>query len=147
LKRWIQTQLGNRRHAIDSDHNRIGWTTENPDPAHYTPLDVNGGVARSLPNKTKPSGPLRGRGLPRPIMGFPSGRQLGQKDRDSRQVALWRDFCPTHCKAFIDLFPLFFAAADRDKDWYEHLYILGDDHFSAAGNRMMFEELKKRLMP
>ena len=28
---------------------------------------------------------------------------------------------------------------DRDKDWYEHLYILGDDHFSAAGNRMMFE--------
>src|SRR5262249_13185665 len=38
LKRWIQTQLGNRRHAIDSDHNRIGWTTENPDPAHYKPL-------------------------------------------------------------------------------------------------------------
>jgi hypothetical protein len=45
------------------------------------------------------------------------------------------------------LFPVFFAAADRDKDWYEHLYILGDDHFSAAGNRMLFEELSKRLLP
>ncbi len=48
-------------------------------------------------------------------------------------------------KAFIDLFPPFFAASDADKDWYEHLYILGDDHFSAQGNRMMFEELAKRL--
>jgi hypothetical protein len=55
--------------------------------------------------------------------------------------------CPIRCKAFVNLFPVFFAAADNDKDWYEHLYILGDDHFSAAGNRMMFEELEKRLLP
>jgi hypothetical protein len=45
------------------------------------------------------------------------------------------------------LFPPFFAAADRDKNWHERLYILGDDHFSADGNRMLFEELSKRLLP
>jgi lysophospholipase L1-like esterase len=147
VKRWIQSHLGNRRRAIDSDHNRIGWTTESPDPARYKPLGVDGGIARSLQNMTRLSDLLASRGIPLTIVVYPWAQQIAQNDRDSRQVALWRDFCRTRCKAFIDLFPVFFAAADRDKDWYEHLYILGDDHFSAAGNRVMFEELKKRLMP
>jgi hypothetical protein len=147
LKRWIQTRLGNRRRSIDSDHNRIGWTTPNPDPAKYRPLGVDGGIARSLQNMTKLSDLLASRGIPLTIVVYPWAQQVAQNDRDSRQVKLWQDFCPAHCKAFINLFPVFFAAADRDKDWYEHLYILGDDHFSVAGNRMMFEELSKRLLP
>src|ERR1700724_250712 len=147
IKRWIQSALGNRRRAIDDDHNRIGWTTNNPDPARYRPLGVEGGIARSLQNMTKLSDLLASRGIPLTIVVYPWAQQIAQNDRDSRQVALWRGFCATRCKAFINLFPVFFAAADSDKDWYEHLYILGDDHFSAAGNRMMFEELAKRLLP
>lgn len=147
LKRWVQSRLGNRRRAIDSDHNRIGWTTENPDPAHYQPLGVDGGIVRSKQNMTKLSDLLASRGIPLTIVVYPWAQQIAQNDRDSRQIALWRDFCLMRCKAFVDLFPVFFAAADRDKDWYEHLYILGDDHFSAAGNRVMFEELKRRLIP
>ena len=81
---------------------------------------------------------LASRGIPLTIVVYPWAQQIAQGDRDSQQVQLWRNFCPTRCKAFIDLFPAFFAAADRDKDWYEHLYILGDDHFSAAGNRMLY---------
>jgi len=147
VKRWIQSRLGNRRRSIDNDHNRIGWTTTNPDPAHYRPLGVGGGIARSLENMTKLSDLLASRGIPLTIVVYPWAQQIAQNDRDSRQVKLWQDFCPGHCKAFINLFPVFFAAADRDKDWYEHLYILGDDHFSIAGNRMMFDELAKRLLP
>ena len=120
-------------HAIDGDHNRIGWTTANPDPAKYRPLGVEGGIARSLENMGKLSDLLASRGIPLTIVVYPWAQQIAQDDRDSKQVQLWRDFCPDRCKAFIDLFPAFFAAADRDKDWYEHLYILGDDHFSAAG--------------
>jgi hypothetical protein len=90
---------------------------------------------------------LAGRGVPLTIVVYPWAQQIAQGDRDSKQVQLWRNFCPTRCKAFIDLFPAFFAAADRDKDWYEHLYILGDDHFSAAGNRMLYEELAKQILP
>jgi hypothetical protein len=146
VKRWIQSSLGNRRAAIDSDHNRIGWTTKNPDPARYRPLGVDGGISRSLQNMGKLSDLLASRGIPLTIVVYPWAQQIAQDDRDSRQVHLWRDFCPGRCKAFIDLFPPFFAAADRDKDWYEHLYILGDDHFSAAGNRMLYEELAKRLL-
>ena len=147
IKRWILTKLGNKRHAIEGDHNRIGWTTPNPDLAKYRPLGVEGGVARSLENMGKLSDLLAGRGIPLTIVVYPWAQQIAQGDRDSKQVQLWRDFCPTRCKAFIDLFPAFFAAADRDKDWYEHLYILGDDHFSAAGNRMLYEELAKRILP
>ena len=147
IKRWIQSRLGNKRAAIDSDHNRIGWTTKNPDAARYRPLGVDGGIARSLENMGKLSDLLRSHGIPLTIVVYPWAQQIAQDDRDSRQVKLWRDFCPTRCKAFVNLFPVFFEAADRDKDWYEHLYILGDDHFSAAGNRMLFEELSKRLLP
>ena len=147
IKRWIQRQLGNRRASIDNDHNRIGWTTRNPDPARYRPLGVDGGIARSLENMGKLSDLLASRGIPLTIVVYPWAQQIAQNDRDSRQERLWRDFCPGRCKAFIDLFPVFFAAADRDKNWYEHLYILGDDHFSAAGNRMLYEELAKRLLP
>jgi hypothetical protein len=147
VKRWIQTRLGNKRHAINDDHNRIGWTTDNPDPAKYRPLGVDGGIARSIENMTKLSDLLASRGIPLTIVVYPWAQQIAQNDRDSKQVRLWRDFCPGHCKAFIDLFPVFFAASDADKDWYEHLYILGDDHFSAQGNRLMFEELAKRLLP
>ena len=48
LKRWILSVLGNRRTAIEHDHDRIGWTTPNPDHIKYRPLGVEGGVARSL---------------------------------------------------------------------------------------------------
>ena len=146
VKRWLQTRLGNKRHAINDDHNRIGWTTANPDPAKYRPLGVDGGIARSLANMTKLADLLASRNIPLTIVVYPWAQQIAQNDRDSKQVRLWREFCPGHCKAFIDLFPAVFAAADADKDWYEHLYIVGDDHFSAQGNRMMFEELAKRLL-
>jgi hypothetical protein len=147
ISRWFQIRSGDRRAAINNDHNRIGWTTSNPDPEHYKPLGVDGGIARSLENMGKLSDLLASRGIPLTIVVYPWAQQIAQDDRDSRQVRLWRDFCPGRCKAFIDLFPAYFAAADRDKAWYEHLYILGDDHFSAAGNRMLFEELSKRLLP
>ena len=146
IKRWFQSALGNRRSAIEHDHDRIGWTTPNPDPARYRPLGVEGGIARSLQNMTRLSDLLASRGIPLTIVVYPWAQQIAQNDRDSRQVRLWRDFCPGHCKAFIDLFPVFFAAADADKDWYERLYILGDDHFSAAGNRMLYAELAKHLL-
>jgi hypothetical protein len=38
------------------------------------------------------------------------------------------------------------AATDGDRDWHEHLFILGDDHYSADGNRFMFHELAKHLL-
>ena len=88
---------------------------------------------------------LAGRKIPLTIVVYPWAQQIAQGDRNSRQVSLWREFCEGRCKAFVDLYPVFFAASDADKNWYERLYIVGDDHFSAAGNRLVFEEVAKRL--
>lgn len=147
IKRSIQSVLGNRRKAINTDHERIGWTIPGLDVGtSYQPLGVDGGIARSLQNMRALADLLAARNIPLTIVVYPWAQQLAQADRDSRQVSLWRDFCPGRCKAFINLFPVFFAAADADKDWYEHLFILGDDHFSAAGNAFMFRELARRLL-
>jgi hypothetical protein len=146
IKRWIQSVLGNRRTSLNTDHERIGWTIPGLDVGQsYSPLGIDGGIARSLQNMRALADLLAARNIPLTIVVYPWAQQIAQGDRDSRQVSLWRDFCEGRCKAFINLFPALFAAADADKNWYEHLYILGDDHFSAAGNRFVFQELAKRL--
>jgi hypothetical protein len=147
FKRSIQSFLGNRRRSINTDHARIGWTVPGLDIGNsYQPLGVDGGIARSLQNMRTLSNLLAARKIPLTIVVYPWAQQIAQGDRDSRQISLWRDFCTGRCKAFINLYPVFFAAADADKNWYEHLYIVGDDHFSAEGNRLMFRELAKHLL-
>jgi hypothetical protein len=147
LKHSIQAFLGNRRRAINTDHSRVGWAIPGVNADRdCRPLGVDGGIARSLQNMRALSDLLAARNIPLTIVVYPWAQQLAQGDRDSRQVSLWRDFCAGRCKAFVNLFPAYFAATETDRDWYEHLYILGDDHFSAAGNRLMFQELAKHLL-
>jgi hypothetical protein len=146
IKRSIQDFLGNRRKSLNTDYARIGWTKPGLAASNETkPLGVEGGIARSLQNMRALADLLAAKKIPLTIVVYPWAQQLAQGDRNSPQIALWRDFCVGRCKAFIDLFPAFFAAADADKDWYPHLFILGDDHYSAEGNRFMFRELEKRL--
>jgi hypothetical protein len=146
IKQSVQSILGNRRRWINTDHTYIEWTFPGVNVGNnYQPLGVDGGIARSLQNMTALADLLATRNIPLTIFVYPWPQQLAQGDRDGRQVSLWREFCKVRCKASVNLFPAFFAAADADKDWYEHLYILGDVHLSAAGNRLMFREVAKHL--
>jgi len=146
LKRSIQSMLGNRRKSINTDRSRIGWVFPGLAVAKdYRPLGVEGGIARSLQNMRALSDLLAAKNIPLTIVVYPWAQQLAQGDCNSPQISLWRDFCAGRCKAFIDLYPVFFAATEADKDWYEHLFILGDDHFSVAGNQLMFRELARHL--
>jgi lysophospholipase L1-like esterase len=77
---------------------------------------------------------------------YPWPALLAAYDPDNRQVAMWRELCARNCKKFINLFPAFDAEKAAHPDWYERLYIFGDFHFSAAGNRVMFRELAKELL-
>jgi lysophospholipase L1-like esterase len=113
----------------------------------YAPLGVQGGIERSLKNMQALADLLRARNIPLSIVVYPWPTQLALDDRDSRQVKIWREFCAKNCKAFIDLFPAMFAEKDAHPDWYERLFIPGDLHFNAAGNRLIFTELAKRLLP
>lgn len=146
LKRWIQSLLGNRKRALATDRGRIGWSISGFDASGETrPLGVEGGVARSLQNMGKLADLLAAHNLPLTIVVYPWAQQIAQGERDSRQVALWRQFCERRCKAFINLFPVLFAEAEHDGNWYERLYIVGDDHFSAEGNAVVAREMAKRL--
>lgn len=145
VKRWIQSLLGNRKRALSTDRARIGWSIPGFDVMNETrPLGAEGGVRRSLQNMGKLADLLASRNIPLSIVVYPWAQQIAQGDRDSRQVGLWRDFCKGRCKSFINLFPAFFAAAEADRNWYERLYIVGDDHFSAEGNAMVARELEKQ---
>lgn len=147
LKFWIQVKLGNQRKALESAFSRASWTMDSSNPGKYKPLGLEGGVERSLHNAAKLSDLLASRGIPLTVAVYPWPQQIARNDRDSKQVSLWRNFCLSRCKSFIDLFPPFFVAAEHDNDWYKHFYIYGDVHFSVAGNRIMYEELGKRLLP
>lgn len=147
VKRSIQSLLGNRRASINTDHARIGWTIPGLDVSRdYRPLGVEGGIARSLQNMRALSDLLAARNIPLSIVVYPWAQQVAQGDRNSRQVSLWREFCEGRCKAFINLYPVFFAAAATDRNWYERYYILGDDHFSIEGNQLVFRELARQLL-
>ena len=90
---------------------------------------------------------LQQNGIPLTIVVYPWPALLAAYDPDNRQVTMWRDFCAlNNCKKFIDLFPAFNAEKKAHDDWYERLFIFGDFHFSAAGNRLMFRELAKQLL-
>ena len=146
IKQSIQSFLGNKRRLLKTDHTRIGWAVPRLDVGRtYDPLGVDGGVERSRQNMRAFSDLLSARKIPLTIVVYPWAQQIAQGDRESRQVSLWQDFCVGRCKAFINLYPVFFAAADVDKNWYERLYIFGDDHFSKDGNRLIFRELATRL--
>lgn len=146
IKPWIESLFGSRKSVLANDRTRIGWTIPGFDVANdYKPLGVDGGIQRSLQNMGKLADMLAARNIPLTIVVYPWAQQIAQGDRDSRQVALWRAFCEKRCKTFIDLFPVLFAASESDRNWYEHLYIVGDDHFSAAGNALVAREVEKRL--
>jgi hypothetical protein len=147
IKRTMMSWLGNRRRAINTEHPGIAWVFAASDAAQFNqPLGVDGGIARSLQNMGKLADLLAARNIPLTIVVYPWAQQLAQNDRDSRQVSLWRDFCRNRCKAFINLYPPFFAETERDKNWFEHLFILGDLHYSVAGNRFLFQQLEKQLL-
>jgi hypothetical protein len=111
----------------------------------YAPLGSAQGIVRSLKSMQALADLLKQKGIPLTIVVYPWPVELARNDRDSRQVSLWRTFCAANCKAFIDASPAFFADARAHADWYERLFIKGDNHYSAAGNRVLFDVVKGHL--
>jgi lysophospholipase L1-like esterase len=112
----------------------------------YAPLGADGGIIRSLRRMQDIADLLKSFGIPLSVVVFPHPPEVAHNDQFNRQVQLYQDFCKLNCKHFINVFPPFLATAKSQPDWYPRYFILGDFHFSAQGNRLMFEELAKYLL-
>jgi hypothetical protein len=124
---------------------RIGWSVPNYDVGDtYAPLGVDGGIERTLVHMGALADLLAQRHIALTIAVYPWPLSLVQNDPGGSWVVIWRKFCVTNCKAFIDTFPDFIAARDaHPADWYERNFVSGDAHFSAAGHRIVFDALTK----
>ena len=143
----IQSLTGNQKKRVLNSTPETAWVFgEPPDSPEYAPLGPEGGIARSVKNMQALADLLKANRIPLTIVVYPWPAQIALHDRDSRQVQIWRDFCAANCKAFINLFPLFFDAAAARDDWYETYFIFGDFHYSPAGHRLMYRGLAHRLL-
>ena len=73
----------------------------------YAPLGVDGGIQRALKNMRALADLLRQRNIALSVVVYPWPSLVDREMRESRYVALWREFCQGRCKAFIDLVPSF----------------------------------------
>ena len=147
IRRIVKQAIHRWRHpayTMSPERNRT-WTLPGYDEP-MLPLGVEGGIARCLKNMQKLADLLVEHNIPLRIVVYPWANQLFYGDRESRLIAIWRAFCVKNCREFIDLFPAFFAEKDVHKDWYQRLFIYGDEHYSAGGHRLMFRELAKHLL-
>lgn len=148
IKRQFQVWSGKQKQTALAPSSRSGWVVPGYDLGKdYAPLGLDGAIERSLRHMQALADLLAARNIPLTIAVYPWPMQVAIGDRDSRHVRLWREFCQRRCKAFIDLYPEVFAAKDARADWYEHYFIVGDTHYSAEGNRLLFRGLEKHLLP
>lgn len=129
------------------DMERSAWTyrmvSDNlPMVAGYAPLGVEGGIAREKAKMSTLYEELEKRNIPVSVVVYPWPAQVVHDTADSRQVAIWREWCAGRCKRFISLFPSFLAVRDRCPRsepgcWYLSQFIFGDTHYSAAGNNLV----------
>jgi hypothetical protein len=145
---WLDSNRGaHKQFAIHKIGARSAWTISTIDVrSRFEPLGIEGGIARSRKNMQSLADLLAEQHIPLTIVVYPWPPQLEFNDRDSRQGALWREFCAKNCKSFIDLFPVFFAFKDAHQDWYERLFIEGDVHYTPQGNRLIFQAIAQRLL-
>jgi hypothetical protein len=126
---------------------RAGWALPNYKPGkHFALLDIEAGITRAVQNMQKLADLLAQRNIQLTIAVYPWPANLAFEDRNSRQVAIWQQFCTVNrCKAFIDLFPTFFVQKAAHNDWYRRYYIYGDVHFNAGGHRLVYDALARHL--
>jgi hypothetical protein len=143
VKFKIQQWSGERKRELLNPSTRIGWSIPNYDVGDaYAPLGVDGGIERTLVHMQAIADLLAQHHISLVVAVYPWPLSLVQADPGGRWVAMWRDFCATNCRAFIDVFPYFIAARDAHADWYERYFVWGDVHFSPAGHKIVFDALK-----
>lgn len=60
------------------------------------------------------------------------------------QARLWQSWCAGKCRDFFDHFPVFFRYKQTHPHFLKELFIWGDVHYTALGNRLLADDLIAR---
>jgi hypothetical protein len=155
LVRFGVYHLDRGNNGNEFDYEKSAWTyrlvsDSEPFETGYAPLGLEGGIAKEKAKMTLLWQELAKRNIPISVVVYPYPAQLVFDTADSRQVRIWREWCEGKCKRFVSLFPAFFAAKQRCPPhqpgcWYLKYFILGDIHYSAAGNSLVADVVSKSL--
>ena len=78
---------------------------------------------------------------------YPWPQQLQNDNRNSIHVKMWKNFCEGRCYKFINFFPYFFNAKEKESflEVYKKYYFWNDVHFNNEGNRIIAQKLLKEF--
>jgi len=132
------------RNNVRSDFTHRNWS--DLDQA-YQPLGVAGGFKR-LSQKIEAAARLsHARGHRFYLLIYPWPAQLAYANRFSWERAIARSCQRPFCSGVINTIAAFSKLASSDSRWQQHLYIRGDMHFNAAGNRVITDRILAALRP
>jgi hypothetical protein len=133
---WLSMPFGS---AAPDERWRASWST---DPANFEKWGRRG-LALADGNMDKIAGLCREWECRLTLVVYPWPNNVVVGDRNSIQVTHWRDWAARHDVRFIDGFaPFFREPADSV---VRKAFIPGDVHFSAEGNRLLFDELQRSV--
>jgi lysophospholipase L1-like esterase len=112
------------------------WTI---DDAEFSKIAVTGN-ARAVAHMTDLAAMLAARGITLTVVVYPWPAQIYYRDRDSKQVRLWRDWSRTAGARFIDIFPTFMFGPSP-LDTIHQYFISGDVHWNEAGHSVVARAL------
>ena len=119
---------------------RASWTYD-PQTTCFGAHGIEGGIAQATERMDRLAELLSQRGIRLSVGVYPWPQQLLYDSEESLQVRLWRDWCEGRCTRFLDHFPAFFRYKGEQPHFLRELFVWGDIHYTALGNRILAEDL------
>ncbi len=135
--------------SFDHMRERAFWTSD-PNTQGYGEAGVAGGIAQAVDAMSALKRLLDAHHIRMSVVVYPWPSQLMHNKPGHPGVSVWRDFCAREkCADFIDADDFFFEQVRRHGlvETLNKYYIAGDAHFNKEGNRALFEEIDRKLVP
>ena len=123
-----------------------GEWTYNEESLYYGQSGVNGAIQKSLHMMEKTHELLSVNDIKMSIGVYPWPNQIFNNNLiNNQQSVIWKDFCDNKCEYFFDLFDDYSVLVNNSSPSavYSEYYILGDVHFNKAGNKLVYEAIKR----
>tara|TARA_B100000767_G_scaffold275236_1_gene311171 strand:+ start:373 stop:1491 length:1119 start_codon:yes stop_codon:yes gene_type:complete len=135
--RKIKRKFFPKVHSYEKNYHRSYWTYSKRDDK------INTGITNAIKNMNDLYLILESKNIPLSLAVYPWPGQILYDKQESLQVKIWKDFCISRCKNYINLFPEFFKEikTSSEKHVIKKYYLKNDVHFNEEGNKKIFNKL------